>query len=117
MHKTSFRVEGHSPTGVSYISLQNGLSHLHKKQNVVSARRVIRFAGLPFLNGRVTLLTGPTLALPAGSTIVYTGRLRLRSNLCRFYRPFFPKKVPLSFTFYRQIVPLSYTLFRTVHPL
>ena len=116
MHKTSFRVEGHSPTRVSDISSQNLLSRLHKKQNGISARRVIRFAGSPFLNGRVTLQTGPTLAIPAGSTNVYTGRLRPRSNPCRFYIPFFRKKVPLSFTFYRQIVPLSYTLFRTLHP-
>lgn len=116
MHKTFFRVEGHSPTRVSDISLQNLLSRLHEKQNVVSARRVIRFAGSPFLNGRVSLQTEPTLAFPAGSTNVYTWRLRPRSNPCRFYRPFFTKKVLLSFTFYRQIVPLSYTLFRTLHP-
>ena len=34
IQKTSFRVEGHSPTRVSYISFQNLLSRLHKKQTL-----------------------------------------------------------------------------------
>ena len=102
------------------IEVVNGLKQFFaslKKQKVVSARREIRFAGSPFVNGRVTLLTGPTLALSAGSTNVYKGMFRPKSNPCRFYRPFFTKKVPLLFTSYRQSVPLSYTLFRTLHPL
>ena len=58
----------------SYISLQNLANRLHEKQKVGSARRVTRLAGLPFCDGRVTLLAGPTflhintLARLAGST-------------------------------------------------
>ena len=61
------RVEG-SPAYPSYpgranfstISLQNLANRLHEKQKVGSARRVTRLAGLPFSDGRVTLLAGPT---------------------------------------------------------
>ena len=58
----------------SYISLQNLANRLHEKQKVGSARRVTRLAGLPFCDGRVTFLAGPTflhintLARLAGST-------------------------------------------------
>ena len=58
----------------SYISLQNLKNRSHEKQKVGSARRVTRLAGLPFWDGRVTLLAGPTflhintLARLAGST-------------------------------------------------
>ena len=76
-----YRVEG-SPAypsypgraNFSYISLQNLANRLHEKQKVGSARRVTRLAGLPFCDGRVTLLAGPTflhintLARLAGST-------------------------------------------------
>ena len=47
---------------------------LHEKQEVGLSRRVIRLACLPFCDGRITLLAGPTflsvntLARPAGST-------------------------------------------------
>ena len=47
---------------------------LHEKQKVGLSRRVIRLACLPFCDGRITLLAGPTflsvntLARPAGST-------------------------------------------------
>ena len=44
----------------SYISLQNLANRLHEKQKVGSARGVTRLAGLPFCDGRVTLLAGPT---------------------------------------------------------
>ena len=38
-----------------------------------------------------------------------------RSNPLPFYKPFFTKKVTLSYTFYWQMVLLSHTLFRTLH--
>ena len=38
-----------------------------------------------------------------------------RSNPLPFYKPFFTKKVTLSYTFYWQLVLLSHTLFRTLH--
>ena len=47
---------------------------LHEKQKVGLSRRVIRLACLPFCDGRIALLAGPTflsvntLARPAGST-------------------------------------------------
>ena len=37
------------------------------------------------------------------------------SNPLPFYKPFFTKKVTLSYTFYWQMVLLSHTLFRTLH--
>ena len=43
----------------SFISLQNLANRLHEKQKVGSAGRVIRLAGSPFFDGRVTLLAGP----------------------------------------------------------
>ena len=76
-----FRVEG-SPAypsyagraNFSYIYVQNLANRLHEKQKVGSARRETDLAGLPFCDGRVTLLAGPTfrhintLARLAGST-------------------------------------------------
>ena len=58
----------------SYISLQNLANRLHEKQIVGSAGKMTRLAGLPFFDGRVTLLAGATflhintLARVAGST-------------------------------------------------
>ena len=58
----------------SYFSLQNLANRLHEKQKVGSAKRVTRLTGLPFCDGRVTLLARPTflhintLARQGGST-------------------------------------------------
>ena len=50
---------------ISYILLQNEVSHVHEKQEVGSARRVTCLARSFFYDGRVTLLAGPTLLQPA----------------------------------------------------
>ena len=78
--ETLSRVEG-SPAypsypgraNFSYITLQNLANRLHEKQKVGWARRVTSLVRLPFCDGRVTLLAGPTflhintLACLAGS--------------------------------------------------
>ena len=72
----------------SYISLQNLANRLHEKQKVGSARRVTRLAGLPFCDGRVTLLAGPTflhintLAHLAGSTRLRRDDQTMRELYC-----------------------------------
>ena len=72
----------------SYISLQNLANRLHEKQKVGSARRVTRLAGLPFCDGRVTLLAGPTflhintLARLAGSTRIRRDDQSMRELCC-----------------------------------
>ena len=53
---------------VCYLYLQNMANRLHEKQKVDSARSVARLACLPFCDGIVTLLAGPTLGHPGGST-------------------------------------------------
>ena len=52
----------------SYLYLQNVANRLHEKQKVDSARSMARLACLPFCDGIVTLLAGPTLGHPGGST-------------------------------------------------
>lgn len=52
----------------SYLYLQNVANRLYEKQKVDSARSVARLACLPFCDGIVTLLAGPTLGHPGGST-------------------------------------------------
>ena len=51
----------------SYLYLQNVANRLHEKQKVDSARSMARLACLPFCDGIVTLLAGPTLGHPGGS--------------------------------------------------
>ena len=74
----------------SYISLQNLANRLHEKQKVGSARRVTRLAGLPFCDGRVTLLAGPTflhintLARLAGSTRLRRDDQSMRELCCHW---------------------------------
>ena len=52
----------------SYLYLQNVANRLHEKQKVDSARSMARLACLPFCDGIVSLLAGPTLGHPGGST-------------------------------------------------
>ena len=52
----------------SYLYLQNVANRLQEKQKVDSVRSVARLACLPFCDGIVTLLAGPTLGHPGGST-------------------------------------------------
>ena len=52
----------------SYLYLHNVANRLHEKQKVDSARSMARLACLPFCDGIVTLLAGPTLGHPGGST-------------------------------------------------
>ena len=55
-----------------------------------------------------------------GPTVQVCCRPEVQPLTLIFYVPFFtktfPKKVPLSYTFYWQMVPLSHTLFWTLHP-
>lgn len=64
----SGKVATRVPEVLTYNSLQNLANRLREKQNVGSARRVTHQPGLPFIDGSVILLEGPTfLHIKTGS--------------------------------------------------